>query len=225
MNILVVDDEALVGRDTVEILKELSYPNAQSVKSGEEAIKKVRSENIDVVFMDINLKSKTLNGIQAVKEIQKIQKEIIIIYATANHDVNIMDEALDTNPEYYLHKPYSDKDIILAFRIIKKNTPLPHKESIHYFFDKRFAYDAESKQLFHNGIEIKIQKRDIKFLELIIANIKVGFLTYEQIDDCIWGDKSISESTRRSLKHKLNAKFNGRLLKNKSGIGYEIQIH
>ena len=82
--ILVVEDEAITGMDIQRRLKNLGYIVPVVVSSGEDAIKKVKENNPDLVLMDINLKGE-MDGIEAALKIHSFS-DIPVIYLTAFSD-------------------------------------------------------------------------------------------------------------------------------------------
>ena len=82
--ILVVEDEVITAIDIQRRLKNLGYIIPVTVSSGEEAIKKVKENNPDLVLMDINLKCE-MDGIEAASKIHSFS-DIPVIFLTAYAD-------------------------------------------------------------------------------------------------------------------------------------------
>jgi CheY-like chemotaxis protein len=70
--ILVVEDEIITAMDLQTRLKNLGYNVPVVVSSGEEAIKKVKENNPDLVLMDINLNGE-MDGIEAASKIHSFR--------------------------------------------------------------------------------------------------------------------------------------------------------
>ena len=226
MNILIVEDESIVALEIQDYLQDFGYKNVYKADTAEKAIDVVKIFNIDLVLMDINLKSE-INGIQAIKEIKKLYSDISVIYITSYQDEETIDEAIQTNPTSYLIKPFQSIDLKVQIKIVKnKNIKLKqYDNNLLCFFDGKFAYNIQSKEFFHNGVKIKLTKREIKLLEAVISNINTKYITNEQIESAVWGDKFVQDNTKRVVIHKVNSKFNNRLLTNDYGCGYKITIN
>lgn len=113
--ILVVEDEVITALDIQRRLKSLGYIVPETVSSGEEAIKKVKEENPDLVLMDINLTDE-MDGIEAASNIHSFS-DIPVIYLTAFSDENILERAKITEPYGYIVKPLKDRELQIILEI------------------------------------------------------------------------------------------------------------
>ena len=84
-NILLTDDEQIVV-DSLSFIINKNFENQVNIKralSGTEAIELVTRENIDIIFMDINMPG--LNGLETVSCITKLKPNICIIIFNQTH--------------------------------------------------------------------------------------------------------------------------------------------
>jgi len=107
--VLIVEDEAIIARCLSMDLKDEGYTVCDLVASGEEAVKKAKSENPDIIFMDIHLAGE-IDGIDAAMEIVK-QKKIPILFMSAFSGDELKKRAKDVHPVGYLNKPVDIEDI------------------------------------------------------------------------------------------------------------------
>ena len=113
--ILVVEDEIVTGIDIKKMLKNLGYNVPVVVSSGEEAIKKVKENNPDLVLMDINLKG-GMDGIEAASKIHSFS-DIPVIYLTAFSDNKTLERAKITEPYAYMIKPLKTRELQINLEI------------------------------------------------------------------------------------------------------------
>lgn len=113
--ILVVEDEIIIGMDIQRRLKNLGYSVPVVASSGEEAIIKVRENNPDLVLMDINLYGK-MDGIEAASKIHSFS-DIPVIYLTAYTDDKTFERAKITEPYAYIIKPFKDRELQINLEI------------------------------------------------------------------------------------------------------------
>lgn len=109
LNILIVEDEFLVGADIEESLIGLGYNVQKCVASGPAAIAEVERRLPDVILMDIRLKGE-MTGIDAAKLIRE-NHDVPIIYLTANADLSTIEQAKSSLPYGYIIKPFTEKDL------------------------------------------------------------------------------------------------------------------
>ena len=102
--LLVVEDEMITALDIKLKLEDFGYNVVKTVKSGEEAIEVVKNNALDLILMDITLKG-DINGIETTRRIKK-DYDIPVIYLTANTNKESIEQAINTNPEGYIPKPF-----------------------------------------------------------------------------------------------------------------------
>jgi CheY-like chemotaxis protein len=108
-NILIVEDEPIVAKDIQVSLQRLGYRVPATATSGEEAIRKTRESQPDLILMDIVLKGK-MDGVETVKQIRK-QYDVPVIYLTAYADDHTLERAKVTSPAGYMLKPYQPTEL------------------------------------------------------------------------------------------------------------------
>src|SRR5690349_20463461 len=111
-NILIVDDEQPTI-DSLEILLGEEF-NLIVAKSGEEALARVRTEPLDLVFLDITLPG--MDGFEVLREIKKHDETIDVVMLTADERARTAMRAMESGAFHYLTKPYDKDDIFLVIR-------------------------------------------------------------------------------------------------------------
>ncbi len=108
--ILVVEDDAIIGRHIQAILKKNSYEICGVVTSGMEAVKTAFEQRPDLILMDIQLEG-SLDGIMAAETIQA-SANVPVIYLTAYADGQTLQRAKITDPFGYVLKPFDERALI-----------------------------------------------------------------------------------------------------------------
>ena len=121
-NVLIVDDE----EDFLEtITKRLNkrQVDASGARSGEEALKLLKEKTFDVVILDIKMPG-GMDGIEALREIKKIQPLAEVILLTGHASVETSIEGMKLGAFDYLLKPIKLEDLLkkIAQAIEKKDT-------------------------------------------------------------------------------------------------------
>jgi two-component system response regulator YesN len=116
--LLLVDDEELEMRYTRTIIEQssLDIKIVGEVLNGEEAIERCRSDQPDIVFMDIKMPG--LDGLTALRMIQTDCPEVKTIIVTAYDEFEFAREALKLGASDYLLKPVSKTEIISVLRLL-----------------------------------------------------------------------------------------------------------
>lgn len=113
--ILIVEDEIIIAIDLKIRLENLGYHILGIALNGEDAIKKIREKNPDLVLMDIQLNG-DMDGIKVAQQIRN-QYNIPFIYITGSHDNSLLDRAKQTNPIGFISKPFDETEIQNAIDI------------------------------------------------------------------------------------------------------------
>jgi two-component system, NtrC family, nitrogen regulation response regulator NtrX len=118
--VLIVDDEEGIRESLSDILEDDGYGILTS-GSGEEAIKALRAQNPDLVFLDIWLPG--MDGIQTLKEIKEINPDLPVIMISGHGNIELAVKATKMGAYDFLEKPLSLDRILLATkRAIERKT-------------------------------------------------------------------------------------------------------
>lgn len=101
--ILVIDDERHIV-DALKLFLEMKGYQVMATTSVLEGIEMVKTEKPRVIFLDITMPEMT--GIEALKKIREIDKEVGIIMATAVIDENVAKQAIEYGASDYIIKPF-----------------------------------------------------------------------------------------------------------------------
>jgi diguanylate cyclase (GGDEF)-like protein len=105
--IVIVEDDAIIGRHIQVSLKRLGYTVLAVFLSGEEAVDQISSLNPDLILMDISLAGE-IDGVEAAGLIRS-RYHIPIIYLTAFADQQTLQRAKITDPFGYILKPFDER--------------------------------------------------------------------------------------------------------------------
>lgn len=129
-NVLVVDDLRSMRLTLWGILDDEGY-NVVTVEDGYQAIDTVKENHFDIIFMDMKMPG--INGVQAFREIKKIDPKVAVIMMTAYSVEDLVKEALEEGACAIVYKPF-DIDKIIA--LIEE---LLHEKILILVVDDEFA--------------------------------------------------------------------------------------
>jgi len=113
IKILWVDDEVDLLKPYVLFLEAKDYEVLMS-NNGAEALDIVRTENLDIVFLDEQMPG--LSGLETLTEIKKLAPMLPVVMITKNEEENIMEEAIGSKISDYLIKPVNPNQILLCLK-------------------------------------------------------------------------------------------------------------
>jgi CheY-like chemotaxis protein len=125
--ILVVEDQNIVALNIRNKLVNLGYTVPGTASTLEEAVKKAKLTNADLVLMDIMLKGEK-DGIEAAREIKK-QLNIPVLYLTAYTDDETLARAKTTEPAGYISKPFKEEDLHINIELALHKQRIERKEN------------------------------------------------------------------------------------------------
>jgi len=112
--ILIVDDEAFIRENLERILADDGY-RPFSTDSGEEAVRRVSEEEIDLVLLDLNLGHRS--GLDVLRELREVDPEVLVIIITGYGTVESAVEALKLGAYDYIKKPFKADAIHLIVKL------------------------------------------------------------------------------------------------------------
>ena len=104
-NILIIDDEASIRESLSGVLEDEGY-TVHTAPSGEEGIRVLASEPIDLVFLDI-LMPGGIDGIETLKEIKYITPDLEVVMISGHGTFDLALEAGQLGAREFLGKPLS----------------------------------------------------------------------------------------------------------------------
>ena len=106
--ILVVDDDDMNLMRTKRILGK-EY-NVLFASSGMEALKRLKTENVDLVLLDIEMPK--MDGFETFERMKEFAAEIPVIFLTASGLENEVRSAIKLGAVNYLKKPFQPQELV-----------------------------------------------------------------------------------------------------------------
>lgn len=185
--IMLADDEGIM----LEALKNIIDSNfgdeceIASAKTGRAVIELAESFRPDIAFMDIQMPG--LNGIQAMKEIQKYNKNMIFIVISAYDKFSYAKEAINLGVLEYLTKPVNKRVIIdVCMKAMRKVDEARQKrsddleireklETVIPILESGYLYNLLLQDTFHNYND--------KYRQLMGIEEEYGFMIVIEFGD------------------------------------------
>lgn len=113
--ILIVEDDSIIALTIQGRLKQFGYEVVGRASTGDDAIKKAKELQPDLVLMDIHIKG-PIDGIQTAETVYGIYN-IPVVYLTAYSDEKTLERAQKTSPFGYVVKPFNDETLRTTIRM------------------------------------------------------------------------------------------------------------
>lgn len=215
LNVLIVEDEPIICVFLKALVESNGHKVLDVVSSGEEALVIIANNNLDLIFMDINIKG-SLDGISVVREI-KTESKPLIYFISAYNDIDTIEDALSTNAYNYITKPIKEEDIVIALTMAKKHS-MSSTVSNKIVFSKDLIYIKDKKELYLKNEILKLSKIEKKLVDLFISNLN-SIVSIETITYNVWAEKDVDQVTIRGAIARLKKKVSLNI-ENHIGRGY-----
>ncbi len=154
--ILVLDDNHVVALSCKRILGAEGY-NIITVERGTEAIKRLGSEEFDLLISDIMLPD--INGMTVVRQSRIIQPKLDIVIITGYPNVNDAKEAVKLGVYEYIEKPFTPDFIInVAKKIFAKRGWILRQSFIDEFRNIPTSNEKDHVIFYKEGIWVRPTK-------------------------------------------------------------------
>ncbi len=230
VNILVVEDEADIQQLVSYNLIRAGF-HVTCADTGEEALERLRTEEIDCVLLDLNLPG--ISGLEVCTAMRKVesntQRSIPIIMLTAKGEEEDVVAGLECGADDYVTKPFSPKVLIARIKAVVKRAFADQSEEDEsrksIIIIDGLEIDKGRHAVKVNGIEVLLTTTEFSILSLLAA--KPGWVfTRQQIIDFARGyDFLITPRAIDVQIFGLRKKLNeyGRMVETVRGIGYRYR--
>src|SRR5512137_1614243 len=119
--VLIIDDEKLVRWSLQQKLSKEGY-EAESAQTGEEGLHMLREDSFELVLLDLRLPG--INGVEVLREIKKLDREIGVIMLTADTGLQQAVECVRLGAHNYLTKPFEFDQVRVALEKAREDLKL-----------------------------------------------------------------------------------------------------
>lgn len=186
MRVLLADDEKELTNALTAILKHDHYA-VDVVYNGEDALDYGRTENYDVIILDIMMPK--MDGLTALKELRKANIGTPILMLTAKSEIEDRITGLDTGADDYLSKPFAMGELLARIRAMTRRKA---EFTPNIIQAGNLTLNKENFELSTDKASIRLSNKEYQMMELFMNYPKRLFST-EQFMEKIWGYDSEAE--------------------------------
>lgn len=215
-NILFLEDNLEFAQNTTELFN-IYFNRIHHCDSIKEAKRLFNIKNIDIIISDIKIKD--TNGLEFVRYVRDTNNNIPIIILTAFKDEDFLLKAIPLNISSYQLKPLSYENFINVTTLLSKK--LKSEQTLE--ITKDIEFNIYTKELFKNKKYIDLTKKEALFVDLLFTN-KQKIVSYEMMQNSIWGEKEMSQSAIKNFILRLRKKIDKEFITTVSGRGYKLSL-
>lgn len=216
MKLLVIEDEVMLNKSIVKLLKTQQY-SVDAAYDGEEALDYIRATNYDVIISDIMMPR--LDGLGVLKYLRNHQIKTPVLMLTAKDTLEDKVTGLDAGADDYLVKPFEFDELLARIRVMLRRNNREILMSTVQFGD--CCLDFIKKTVTKNSSLVDLTAKEYALLECLVRHPNV-ILSREQIREHIWdfeyeGESNIIDVLVKNIRKKLE---NPMVIVTKRGMGY-----
>ena len=216
MKLLVIEDEVMLNKSIVKLLKTQQY-SVDAAYDGEEALDYIRATNYDVIISDIMMPR--LDGLGVLKYLRNHQIKTPVLMLTAKDALEDKVTGLDAGADDYLVKPFEFDELLARIRVMLRRNNREILMSTVQFGD--CCLDFIKKTVTKNSSLVDLTAKEYALLECLVRHPNV-ILSREQIREHIWdfdyeGESNIIDVLVKNIRKKLE---NPMVIVTKRGMGY-----
>ena len=219
-NVLIIEDESLLAMELASKIESFRYRVVDYTTGTKAAIKILQTQAVDLLLLDINL-GEEKNGIEFY---QDLGIDTPVVYLTAYKDEDTISQAITTDPLGYLTKPYKEEDLFALLKLAyykKKSAQESHIDTPIIRLGKHYHFLTQEQKLYHDDRYINLGKKELQLLVLLIS-AKGDYLTFKTIEDYLYSNQFITNSTIRTLIYRLRKKLKSELIETEFNHGVRL---
>src|SRR6478736_885221 len=159
MRILLVEDDAMIGKAVLDVLRAEHYA-VDWVRDGSAADGALLAERYDLVLLDLGLPK--ADGLTVLRNLRTRRDTVPVLVATARDAVGDRVAGLDAGADDYIVKPYDTDELLARLRALLRRSAGRAEPLISH---KGVALNPATKQATLNGEVLALSAREWALLE------------------------------------------------------------
>jgi DNA-binding response OmpR family regulator len=213
VRLLLVEDDPMIGEAVLDLLRAEHYA-VDWVKDGDMAETALRTQNYDLVMLDLGLPRR--DGLSVLRSLRSRKERIPV---TARDSIQQRIEGLDAGADDYVLKPYDLAELLARIRALLRRAS-GRAEPVYEHLG--VTINPVTREVTVGGTSVALSAREWAVLEPLIAHPGL-VLSRTQLEEKLYGWKDdISSNAVEVYVHGLRKKLGADLIQNIRGVGYLV---
>ncbi|MBO5454220.1 MAG: response regulator transcription factor [Clostridia bacterium] len=221
MKLLIVDDERLLVKGLKFNFEQDGY-EVETAGDGEEAVRIARSQNIDLIILDLMLPK--MDGLEVCQKVRETSNVPIIMLTAKAEDMDKI-LGLEYGADDYLTKPFNILELKARVKAILRRRGAKTDTADNEISKSGIKLDRMSRTANVDGRVIELTVKEYDIMELLMTNTGRVY-SRDDLLDIIWGvgypkDARTVDVHVRRLREKIEAdSAQPKYIMTKWGVGY-----
>jgi DNA-binding response OmpR family regulator len=219
--ILLIEDEVKLAQ-FIEMELSCEGYEVNMAHDGLTGLTLARTAVPDLVILDWMMPG--LSGIEICRRLRATGSKVPIVLVTAKDEISDRVAGLDAGADDYVIKPFSIEELLARVRVHLRRTQTENPDILQF---EDLSLNRLTREVRRGGQEIELTVREFELLEYLLRHPQ-QVLTRDQILERVWGydfagDSNVIEVYVRTLRLKLEANDQSRLIQTVRGVGYVLR--
>lgn len=219
--ILIVEDE----QDILELMEyHLGKEGFETIGflNTKHVVDALEEEKIDLILMDRNLPG--AEGSEFVESLRKRGIQTPVIFVSAKHKDEEIEQGFERGGDDYITKPFSMKELVLRVKAVLRRTKKHSIDGSLTYRDITLHLASRTVQI--DGASVELTKLEFDLLHTLITNQNI-VLDRDYLLEHVWGsdevyqDRTVNVAINR-LKEKIDPDKTKEYIKTVRGVGYTL---
>lgn len=216
MQVLLVEDDLLLGEGIVHALKQAGF-TANWIVSGTHALNEIKAKAPDILLLDLGLPD--MDGLNLLKTIRALPSDMPILILTARDSIESKVAGLDAGADDYLTKPFARDELIARLRVLERR--LSNNLSTMIQIGTVCLFTNQHRVTLNNQ-DLLLSRREYMLLKTLMENAGI-IQTKDRLESHLysWGEEISSNAIEVHI-HNLRKKLPKSFIQTVRGVGYRI---
>lgn len=220
MEILVVEDDPVIGKSLRQGLKEAGH-DCVLESEGQAGLVQAQTQQFDAIVLDILLPG--MSGLEIVSTVRKqgIQTPVLLLTALGSVEERI--QGLDAGADDYMVKPFDFAELMARINAVCRRTSNRPQPVLQV---GELSLDLTNRRVTRGGREIDLTPTEFSLLEMLMrysGQVVTRKMLCEHLWDSDWeGTTNVIEVHVNRIRNKLDRGFDRSLIQTVRGRGYAL---
>ncbi len=216
MRILIIEDDALIGRALVRSFENLGAA-VDVVRNGVDGLLALRNETYSAALLDLGLPQKS--GLELLKELRESGNTTPVLIITARDDVETRILGLDLGADDFVIKPFDFEELAARVRAVLRRHAGHASSEIR---SGEITLDLVSRDISYGDVTQVLPPREYALLRALMER-PGAILSRAQLEEALygWGDE-VESNAVDVLIYYIRRKFGKNIIQNVRGVGWMV---
>lgn len=217
MRILLVEDDAMLGNALSQALRDASYA-VDWVGNGEMALQALKSDEHQVVLLDLGLPGKS--GLEVLRALRASGNQAVVLIITARDELEDRVAGLDHGADDYLIKPFDIPELLARLRALVRRSV---GQAAPVLSNGTLTLDPATRTVSSVGVQCSLSAREYALLHALM--LRPGtVLSRSELERHVYGwGEEVESNAVDFLIHSLRKKLGHDAIKNIRGLGWRVE--